>query len=71
MNLSRVASLPVEAPARARKSGELGAGGYVLMEEEHVSGAVGDVFLIALHWWDDDFHPSQRFLGSRGRLLLV
>jgi hypothetical protein len=47
------------------------AGGYVLMEKEHVSGAVGDVFLIALHWWDDDFHPSQRFLGSRGRLLLV
>ncbi len=27
-------------------------GGYVLMEEEHVSAPSGEMFLIALHWWD-------------------
>lgn len=29
-----------------------GPGGYVLMEEEHVRGPAGKMFLIALHWWD-------------------
>jgi len=29
-----------------------GPGGYVLMEEEHVRGSAGEMFLIALHWWD-------------------
>jgi hypothetical protein len=29
-----------------------GPGGYVLMEEEHVRGPAGEMFLIALHWWD-------------------
>jgi len=27
-------------------------GGYVLMEEEHFKSLSGEVFLIALHWWD-------------------
>ena len=30
-----------------------GPGGYVLMEEEHVRGPAGEMFLIALHWWDN------------------
>jgi hypothetical protein len=30
-----------------------GPGGYVLMEEEHVRGSAGEMFLIALHWWDN------------------
>jgi hypothetical protein len=29
-----------------------GPGGYVLTEEEHVRGSSGEMFLIALHWWD-------------------
>ncbi|MGB2590873.1 MAG: hypothetical protein WAJ96_09495, partial [Candidatus Acidiferrum sp.] len=29
-----------------------GPGGYVLMEEEHVRGPFGEVFLFALQWWD-------------------
>jgi hypothetical protein len=29
-----------------------GPGGYVLMEEEHVRGSSGEMFLIAFHWWD-------------------
>ena len=29
-----------------------GPGGYVLMEEEHVRASSGEMFLIALHWWD-------------------
>jgi hypothetical protein len=29
-----------------------GPGGYVLMEEEHVHRPAGEMFLIALHWWD-------------------
>jgi hypothetical protein len=30
-----------------------GPGGYVLTEEEHVRGPAGEMFLIALHWWDN------------------
>jgi len=30
-----------------------GPGGYVLMEEEHIHGPAGEMFLIAFHWWDD------------------
>ena len=30
-----------------------GPGGYVLMEEEHVRGPAGEMFLIALQWWDN------------------
>jgi hypothetical protein len=29
-----------------------GPGGYVLLEEEHVRGPAGEMFLIALQWWD-------------------
>lgn len=29
-----------------------GPGGYVLMEEEHVHWQAGEMFLIAVHWWD-------------------
>jgi hypothetical protein len=29
-----------------------GPGGFVLMEEEHVRGPAGEMFLIAFHWWD-------------------
>lgn len=27
-------------------------GGFVLMEEEHVQAPFGEIFLLALHWWD-------------------
>lgn len=30
-----------------------GPGGYVLLEEEHVQTPSNEMFLIALHWWDD------------------
>lgn len=30
-----------------------GPGGYVLTEEEHVRGPSGEMFLIALQWWDN------------------
>jgi hypothetical protein len=29
-----------------------GPGGYVLIEEEHARGPAGEMFLVALHWWD-------------------
>jgi len=30
-----------------------GPGGYVLTEEEHIRGSSEEMFLIALHWWDN------------------
>jgi hypothetical protein len=49
------------APGGMSSSGGTGTGeenwrtgpsGYVLMEEEHVREPAGEMFLIALHWWD-------------------
>jgi hypothetical protein len=39
-----------------------GPGGYVLMEEEHVSGAIGEVYLVAFHWWDKNTHSLHGML---------
>jgi hypothetical protein len=40
----------------------LGPGGYVLMEEEHVRGPFGEVFLFALHWWDKSTNSFRGLL---------
>lgn len=40
----------------------LGPGGYVLMEEEHVRGPFGEVFLFALHWWDKSTNSLRGML---------
>ena len=34
------------------ESWRTGPGGYVLLEEEHVHWPAGEMFLIAIHWWD-------------------
>ncbi len=39
-----------------------GPGGYVLMEEEQVRGSIGDVFLVAFHWWDNNTHSLRGML---------
>jgi hypothetical protein len=39
-----------------------GPGGYVLMEEEHVHGPFGEVFLFALHWWDKSTNSLRGML---------
>jgi len=39
-----------------------GPGGYVLMEEEHVRGPIGEVFLVAFHWWDKNTHSLRGML---------
>jgi hypothetical protein len=39
-----------------------GPGGYVLIEEEHVSGALGEVYLVAFHWWDKNTHSLHGML---------
>lgn len=39
-----------------------GPGGYTLMEEEHVQGPFGEVFLFALHWWDKSTNSLRGML---------
>lgn len=39
-----------------------GPGGFVLMEEEHVRGPRGEVFLFALHWWDKSTNSLRGML---------
>lgn len=39
-----------------------GPGGYVLMEEEHVSGTIGEVYLVAFQWWDKNTHSLHGML---------
>jgi hypothetical protein len=46
----------VMSPTGGKGAGEevwrSGPGGYVLMEEEHASTPDGEMFLVAIHWWD-------------------
>ena len=39
-----------------------GPGGYVLMEEEHFKTPSEEVFLIALHWWDNNTNSLRGML---------
>ena len=39
-----------------------GPGGYVLTEEEHVRGPAGEMFLLALHWWDNTTNSLRGML---------
>jgi len=39
-----------------------GPGDYVLMEEEHISGPIGEVYLVAFHWWDKNTHSLRGML---------
>ena len=39
-----------------------GPGGYVLMEEEHIQAPFGEVFLLALHWWDKSSNSLRGML---------
>jgi hypothetical protein len=32
------------------------------MEEEHVRGSIGEVFLVAFHWWDNNTHSMRGML---------
>jgi hypothetical protein len=41
-----------------------GPGGYVLLEEEHVRGAGNEMFLLALHWWDNTSKSLRGMLCS-------
>ena len=44
---------PTGGTGTGEENWRIGPGGYVLMEEEHVRGPAGEMFLIALHWWDN------------------
>jgi hypothetical protein len=39
-----------------------GPGGFTLLEEEHISTASGDEFLLALHWWDKSTNSLRGML---------
>jgi len=39
-----------------------GPGGFTLMEEEHVRTPRGEVFLLALHWWDKSTNSLRGML---------
>lgn len=43
---------PTGGTGTGEENWRIGPGGYVLMEEEHVRGPAGEMFLIAFHWWD-------------------
>ncbi len=43
---------PTGGTGTGEENWRTGPGGYVLMEEEHVRRPAGEMFLIALHWWD-------------------
>ncbi len=43
---------PTGGTGTGEENWRTGPGGYVLMEEEHVRGPAGEMFLIAFHWWD-------------------
>lgn len=53
-------------PAAATSTGEevwrTGPGGFVLMEEEHFHTPAGEVFLLALHWWDKSTNSLRGML---------
>jgi hypothetical protein len=38
--------------ATGEEAWRTGPGGYVLMEEEHIKGPTGDIFLMAFQGWD-------------------
>jgi hypothetical protein len=44
---------PTGGTGTGEENWRTGPGGYVLMEEEHVRGPSGEMFLIAFHWWDN------------------
>jgi hypothetical protein len=39
-------------PGHGEQDWRTGSGGTVLIEEEHVARQGGDIYLMALHWWD-------------------
>src|SRR5215469_227449 len=39
-----------------------GPGGYVLMEEERIHQSSGEVYLFALHWWDNSTNSLRGML---------
>jgi hypothetical protein len=43
---------PTGGTGTGEENWRTGAGGYVLMEEEHVRAPSEEMFLIAFHWWD-------------------
>ena len=43
---------PTGGTGTGEESWHTGPGGYVLTEEEHVRAPTGEMFLVALHWWD-------------------
>ena len=56
------------APAAADSTGrgeevwQPGPGGFTLLEEEHVSTASGERFLLAIQWWDDSTQSLRGML---------
>ena len=57
-----------EGPSHTERSGageedwRTGPGGYVLMEEEHFRGPSGEVYILALHWWDKSTNSLRGML---------
>jgi hypothetical protein len=56
----------VMSPTGGTGTGEevwrVGPGGYVLTEEEHASTPLGELFLIAFHWWDKSTNSLRGML---------
>jgi len=43
---------PQEAPDHGEQVWRTGPGRLTLMEEEHIASRDGDLYVLALHWWD-------------------
>jgi hypothetical protein len=53
---------PTGGSGTGEEDWRIGPGGYVLMEEEHVSAPFGEMYLIAFHWWDKNTNSLRGML---------
>jgi len=50
------------SPDHGEQIWRTGAGGRILMEEEHVASSHGDQYVLALHWWDSSTNTLKGML---------